>query len=60
MRKINEEDIISRIQQGKANKQIAADLKTTKGYIECLVHKMLRKYDCKNRTELAMKFKEVA
>lgn len=58
--RITEEDIISRIQQGKANKQIASDLNTTEGYIEQLIHKLFRKYNCKNRTELALKFKEVA
>lgn len=60
MKKINEEDIVSRIQQGKANKQIAAELKTTEGYIKQLVHKIMRKYYCTNRTELAMRFKELA
>jgi DNA-binding NarL/FixJ family response regulator len=58
--KIPRDKVIQLIAEGKANKEIAAVFSTTKGTIECIVHKLLREYNCKNRTELAIKALNVA
>jgi DNA-binding NarL/FixJ family response regulator len=58
--RIQVDKVIQLIAEGKANKEIADELATTKGTIECVVHKLLRKHKCKNRTELAVKFTSAA
>lgn len=55
-----EKQIIAMIQEGRANKEIAAALGTTELSIKDKVHKLLRKHKCKNRTELAVKFAHMA
>lgn len=49
-----EQYIIELIREGKANKEIANDLHTTEGAVKNRIHKLLRKYKCKNRVQLAM------
>jgi DNA-binding NarL/FixJ family response regulator len=59
-RKQKELQIITLIQQGKANKEIAAEIGKTTATVKDIIHKLLRKHNCKNRTELAMKFTDLA
>lgn len=59
-KELQDQEIIALISAGMANKQIAQELATTELSIKDKVHKLLRKYNCRNRTELAMKFANVA
>lgn len=59
-KRIPVEKVVELIGQGKANKEIAAELGTTTLSIKDKIHKLLREYKCKNRAELAMKFMNVA
>lgn len=51
---VDEQYIIELIRQGKANKEIAEIIHTTEQGVKDRIHRLLRKYDCKNRTQLAM------
>jgi DNA-binding NarL/FixJ family response regulator len=42
------------IREGKANKEIAAIIHITEQAVKDRIHRLLRKYNCKNRTQLAM------
>lgn len=54
-KEIQEQQVIELISAGLANKQIATALKKSKHTIDGIVRQLLKKYDCKNRTELAVK-----
>lgn len=54
-KEIQEQKVIELISSGMANKQIAKALDKSKHTIDGIVRQLLRKYDCKNRTELAVK-----
>lgn len=56
----NEQYIIELIRQGKANKEIADELHITVNAVKDRVHKLLRKYNCKNRVQLALKDSDVS
>jgi DNA-binding NarL/FixJ family response regulator len=51
----DEQYIIELIRQGKANKEIADEIHKSIGATENIIHRLLRKYDCKNRVQLALK-----
>ncbi len=56
MRNQNDETyIIELIRQGKANKEIADLIHKSTGATENIIHRLLRKHNCKNRTQLALK-----
>lgn len=56
MRNQNDElYIIELIREGKANKEIADKIHKSVGATENIIHRLLRKYDCKNRVQLALK-----
>lgn len=59
-KKIQEEQVVALIQEGKANKEIALELGKSEQRVKDIIHKLLRKHKCKNRTELAMKFAGVS
>jgi DNA-binding NarL/FixJ family response regulator len=59
-KEIQEQKVIAMIAAGMANKEIAGELSTTTQSIKDKIHKLLRKYNCRNRTELAMKFTSLA
>jgi DNA-binding NarL/FixJ family response regulator len=48
-----ENQIIELIREGKSNKEIAAATNSTEGAIKDRIHRLLRKYNCKNRIQLA-------
>lgn len=58
--RIPNDKVIELIAEGKGNKEIATELSTTTQSIKDKIHKLLKKYKCKNRTELAIKFMSVA
>jgi DNA-binding NarL/FixJ family response regulator len=47
--------IVELIRQGLTNKEIADRIHKQKRAVDDIIHRMLRKNKCKNRTELAMK-----
>lgn len=49
------EEIARYIAAGKANKEIAEELDKSKRTIDGWVHRLLRKYGCRNRAQLAVK-----
>jgi DNA-binding NarL/FixJ family response regulator len=51
---VDEQYIIELIRQGKANKEIAYAMHKSVGAVENLIHRLLRKYRCKNRVQLAL------
>jgi len=51
---VDEQYIIELIREGKANKEIAAMIHTTEGAVKDRIHRLLKKYNCKNRTQLAL------
>jgi DNA-binding NarL/FixJ family response regulator len=51
---IDEQYIIELIRQGKANKEIADIIHITEQAVKDRIHRLLRKHNCKNRTQLAM------
>jgi len=51
----DEQYIIQLIREGKANKEIAAIIHKSVGATENIIHRLLRKYNCKNRVQLATK-----
>jgi DNA-binding NarL/FixJ family response regulator len=53
MKSQDEQYIIELIREGKTNKEIAIAILTTEQTVKDRVHKLLRKYNCKNRTQLA-------
>ncbi|HEX6431804.1 MAG TPA: LuxR C-terminal-related transcriptional regulator [Niastella sp.] len=50
----DEKYIIELIREGKANKEIADALHKSIGATENIIHRLLRKYNCKNRVQLAL------
>lgn len=55
---INQTDenyIIQLIREGKANKEIAAIIYKSVPTVKQIVSKLMKKHDCKNRVQLAMK-----
>lgn len=59
MKNQDEQYIIQLIREGKANKEIADVFGITENAMKNRVHRMLRKYQCKNRVELAFKTVDV-
>lgn len=51
----DEKYIIELIREGKANKEIADAINISEGAAKNRVHRLLRKYNCRNRVELAIK-----
>ncbi len=49
-----ERQIVSLIRFGKLNKEIAYELRLTEGTVKEYLHRIFRKVDVKNRTELAV------
>jgi DNA-binding NarL/FixJ family response regulator len=47
--------IIDLIREGKANKEIADVIHKSLGATENIIHRLLRKYNCRNRVQLALK-----
>lgn len=47
--------IIELIREGKANKEIANLIHKSTGATENIIHRLLRKHNCKNRVQLALK-----
>lgn len=47
--------VIELIRQGKANKEIAAIIYKSLPTVKQIVSKLMKKYNCKNRVQLAMK-----
>lgn len=56
----DEKYIIELISQGKANKEIASEIHKSIEATENIIHRLLRKYNCKNRVQLALKYIEVS
>lgn len=56
---VDEQYIIELIRQGKANKEIAGIIHTTEQAVKDRIHRLLRKHNCKNRTQLAMRETQV-
>jgi DNA-binding NarL/FixJ family response regulator len=50
-----ERQIVSLVRQAKANKEIAAELCLTEGTVKEYFHRIFRKLDIRNRTELALR-----
>jgi DNA-binding NarL/FixJ family response regulator len=50
----DEQYIIELIRQGKANKEIADVLRISEDAVKNRIHRLLKKYDCKNRVQLAI------
>lgn len=46
--------IIELIRQGKANKEIAQVIQISTEAVKNRIHRMLKKYNCRNRVQLAM------
>lgn len=55
----DEQYIIELIREGKANKEIAAITYKSVGTIKQIVSKLMKKHNCRNRVQLAMKDKDV-
>lgn len=53
--KTDEKYIIELIREGKANKEIGVLLHISEGAVKNRVHQLFRKYNCKNRVDLAIK-----
>lgn len=51
----DEKYIIELIREGKANKEIAEAIHISEQAVKSRIHCLLRKYSCKNRTQLALK-----
>lgn len=51
---IREQQIVGLVRFGKQNKEIAFDLRLTEGTVKEYLHRIFRKVDVKNRTELAI------
>lgn len=51
----DEKYIIELIREGKANKEIAGVIHKSVVATENIIHRLLRKYNCKNRVQLALK-----
>lgn len=51
----DEQYIIELIRQGKANKEIAPLIYKSVGTVKQIVSKLMKKHNCKNRVQLAMK-----
>lgn len=51
----DEKYIIELIREGKANKEIALIVHKPKRTVDDIIHRMLKKHQCRNRVELAIK-----
>src|SRR5690349_13970537 len=54
-----EQQIVALVQQAKANKEIAGDLCLTEGTVKDYLHRIFRKLQVRNRTELALYGKQI-
>jgi DNA-binding NarL/FixJ family response regulator len=52
---VDEKYIIELIREGKANKEIAQLMYKPKRTIDDIIRRLLRKHNCRNRVELAIK-----
>ena len=59
MKSQDEQYIIELIRQGKANKEIADAMHKSVGSVENIIHRLLRKYHCRNRVQLALREEQV-
>lgn len=50
---VNEQQIIELIREGKANKEIAPLISKSLSATKMTVQKIMRKYNCRNRAQLA-------
>lgn len=50
----DENYIIELIRQGKANKEIADAIHISEEAVKNRIHRLFRKYNCKNRVQLAL------
>lgn len=50
----NEQYIIELIREGKANKEIAEVINISEQAVKNRIHRLLRKYKCRNRVQLAL------
>ncbi len=55
MNQTDEQYIIELIRQGKANKEIASLIHKSLGTVKQIVSKLMKKHDCRNRVQLALK-----
>lgn len=55
----DEKYIIELIREGKANKEIADVIHKSITATENIIHRLLRKHNCRNRVQLALKDTEV-
>lgn len=55
----DEEHVIELIKQGKTNSEIAATIFKSLPTVKQIVSKLMKKHNCKNRVQLAMKGKDV-
>ncbi len=55
MKQQTESYVIELIRQGLTNKEIAGYVHKRKRAVDDIIHRMLKKYKCKNRVELATK-----
>lgn len=56
----DEKYIIELIREGKANKEIACEIHISVQAVKDRIHKLLRKYNCKNRVQLAVRHDPVS
>lgn len=56
----NEQYIIELIREGKTNSEISAIIFKSVPTVKQIVSKLMKKYNCKNRVQLAMKDKNVS
>lgn len=57
---VDEKYIIELIREGKANKEIAQITHKRKRTVDDIIRRLLRKHECKNRVELAIKTLDVS
>lgn len=55
----DEQHVIELIKQGKTNSEIAATIFKSLPTVKQIVSKLMKKHNCKNRVQLAMKDKDV-
>jgi DNA-binding NarL/FixJ family response regulator len=54
----NEQYIIELIRQGKTNSEISAIIFKSIPTVKQIVSKLMKKHNCKNRVQLAMRYKD--
>jgi DNA-binding NarL/FixJ family response regulator len=50
----DEKYIIELIREGKANKEIAEQMRISEEAVKNRIHRLLKKHNCKNRVQLAL------